>query len=190
MTVKAESPAPAKPASPQPIPPTPTRAGGLSRRTTIGLIVGLIAFVAVAAAVGILDLVKTHPPKPSPTSSPSPTPSSSPAFTPAPGVSGPIAPVAPTSPLPAGTQITYSVTGTKAPDDIISVTFIDASGRSRTQHNVYLPWSMTVTSISQSDVGSVQASSMNRTSKLNCSITTSDGTVLVSNTSDAPQTSC
>ena len=86
--------------------------------------------------------------------------------------------------------MTYSVTGTKAPGDIISVTYVDASGRSRTQHNVYIPWSMTVTPISTSDVGSVQASSLFRVSRLNCSITTSDGAVLSSNNSDAPQTSC
>ncbi|OBH82257.1 hypothetical protein A5681_23915 [Mycobacterium scrofulaceum] len=74
--------------------------------------------------------------------------------------------------------------------DIISVTYVDASGRRRTQHNVYIPWSMTVTPISQSDVGSVEASSLFRVSRLNCSITTSDGTVLSSNTNDSPQTSC
>ncbi|MFY2858407.1 hypothetical protein ACOJVU_00820, partial [Mycobacterium sp. THU-M104] len=60
----------------------------------------------------------------------------------------------------------------------------------RTQHNVYIPWSMTVTPIAQSDVGSVEASSLFRLSRLNCSITTSDGTVLSSNSNDAPQTSC
>jgi len=97
----------------------------------------------------------------------------------------------PPPPTPTGPrQVTYSVTGTKAPGDIISVTYVDASGRSRTQHNVYIPWSMTVTPISTSDVGSVQASSLFRVSRLNCSITTSDGTVLSSNNSDAPQTSC
>ena len=87
-------------------------------------------------------------------------------------------------------QVTYSVTGTKAPGDIITVTYIDASGRSRTQRNVYIPWSLTVTPISQSEVGSVQASSLFLVSRLNCSITTSDGTVLSSNTSNAAQTSC
>jgi hypothetical protein len=95
-----------------------------------------------------------------------------------------------TTTLAGPRQVTYSVTGTKAPGDIISVTYVDASGRRRTQHNVYIPWSMTVTPISQSDVGSVEASSLFRVSKLNCSITTSDGTVLSSNANDAPQTSC
>ncbi|MCH9641025.1 MAG: MmpS family protein [Actinomycetia bacterium] len=87
-------------------------------------------------------------------------------------------------------QVTYSVTGTKAPGDIISVTYVDASGRSRTQRNVYIPWSLTVTPISQSEVGSVQASSLFLVSRLNCSITTSDGAVLSSNTNNAAQTSC
>ena len=102
----------------------------------------------------------------------------------------------PPPPAPAPTtragpqQVTYSVTGTKAPGDIISVTYIDASGRSRTQRNVYIPWSLTVTPISQSEVGSVQASSLFLVSRLNCSITTSDGTVLSSNTNNAAQTSC
>jgi len=87
-------------------------------------------------------------------------------------------------------QVTYTVTGTKAPGDIITVTYVDASGRRRTQRNVYIPWSLTVTPISQSDVGSVQASSLFLVSRLNCSITTSDGTVLSSNQNNAAQTSC
>ena len=87
-------------------------------------------------------------------------------------------------------QVTYSVTGTKAPGDIITVTYVDASGRRRTQRNVYIPWSLTVTPISQSEVGSVQASSLFLVSRLNCSITTSDGTVLSSNTNNTAQTSC
>ncbi|OBF23769.1 MmpS family transport accessory protein [Mycobacterium sp. ACS4331] len=103
----------------------------------------------------------------------------------------PAPPPTTTTTTPAGPrQVTYSVTGTKAPGDIISVTYVDASGRRRTQRNVYIPWSLTVTPISQSEVGSVQASSLFLVSKLNCSITTSDGTVLSSNTNNAAQTSC
>jgi serine/threonine-protein kinase len=54
MTVKAESPASAKPGPPpRPAPPTPARAGGISRGT-IALIVGAIALVVViVAAVGL-----------------------------------------------------------------------------------------------------------------------------------------
>ena len=86
--------------------------------------------------------------------------------------------------------MTYSVTGTKAPGDVITITYVDASGRRKTQRNVYIPWSLTVTPISQSDVGSVQASSLFLVSRLNCSITTSDGTVLSSNQNNGAQTSC
>lgn len=100
-------------------------------------------------------------------------------------------PPPPTTTTPVGPrQVTYTVTGTKAPGDIITVTYVDASGRRRTQRNVYIPWSLTVTPISQSDVGSVQASSLFLVSRLNCSITTSDGTVLSSNQNNAAQTSC
>ncbi|OBB59384.1 hypothetical protein A5757_13710 [Mycobacterium sp. 852013-51886_SCH5428379] len=100
-------------------------------------------------------------------------------------------PPPPTTTTPAGPrQVTYTVTGTKAPGDIITVTYVDAAGRSRTQRNVYIPWSLTVTPISASEVGSVQASSLFLVSRLNCSITSSDGTVLSSNTANTPQTSC
>ena len=98
--------------------------------------------------------------------------------------------VLPATPPAGPRQVTYSVTGTKAPGDIITVTYVDASGRRRTQRNVYIPWSLTVTPISQSDVGSVQASSLFLVSRLNCSITTSDGTVLSSNQGNSAQTSC
>ncbi|MCV7425350.1 MmpS family protein [Mycobacterium montefiorense] len=131
--------------------------------------------------------VTVTPPAPPPPAPPAPP------LAPPPGTTSATAapPVPPPTTTPAGPrQVTYSVTGTKAPGDIISVTYVDASGRSRTQHNVYIPWSMTVTPISQSDVGSVQASSLFRVSRLNCSITTSDGTVLSSNNTDQPQTSC
>jgi Mycobacterium membrane protein len=123
---------------------------------------------------------ETPPPPPAPTEAPPPPP---PATAEAP-------PPTTTTTRSGPRQVTYSVTGTKAPGDIISVTYIDASGRSRTQRNVYIPWSLTVTPISQSEVGSVQASSLFLVSRLNCSITTSDGTVLSSNTNNAAQTSC
>lgn len=125
--------------------------------------------------------VTQEPPPPPPPPSPEPPPATT---TTAP-------PVTTTTTTPAGPrQVTYSVTGTKAPGDIITVTYIDANGRSRTQRNVYIPWSLTVTPISQSEVGSVQASSLFLVSRLNCSITTSDGTVLSSNTGNSARTSC
>jgi outer membrane biosynthesis protein TonB len=133
--------------------------------------------------------VTVTPPPPPPPPPPAPAPNSPPPPAPA-TPSAAAAPPPPTTTPTGPRQVTYSVTGTKAPGDVISVTYVDASGRRRTQHNVYIPWSMTVTPISQSDVGSVEASSLFRVSRLNCSITTSDGTVLSSNSNDAPQTSC
>lgn len=132
------------------------------------------------------------PPPPPETVTVTPEPPPPPASTePPPAMTTTTAPPPTTSTTPAGPrQVTYSVTGTKAPGDIISVTYVDASGRRRTQRNVYIPWSLTVTPISQSDVGSVQASSLFLVSKLNCAITTNDGTVLSSNNGNAAQTSC
>ena len=127
--------------------------------------------------------VTQEPPPPPPPPAPTEAPPPPPATTEAP-------PAPPPTTRAAPRQVTYSVTGTKAPGDIITVTYVDASGRSRTQRNVYIPWSLTVTPISQSEVGSVQASSLFLVSRLNCSITTSDGTVLSSNTNNAAQTSC
>lgn len=86
--------------------------------------------------------------------------------------------------------MTYQVWGTKAPLDRISVTYTDASGHQRTQQNVYIPWTLTVTPISMSDVGSVQASSLLRLSHLNCSITTSDGQTITSQQNNDWQTAC
>jgi hypothetical protein len=145
------------------------------------------------------------PPPPPPPSEPPPPPETvtdteEPAPAPAPPPPPPAEPPPPppetAAPPPPPTtragprQVTYSVTGTKAPGDINTVTNVDASGRSRTQRNVYIPWSLTVTPISQSEVGSVQASSLFLVSRLNCSITTSDGTVLSSNTNNSAQTAC
>src|SRR6476620_2797104 len=120
---------------------------------------------------------------------PPPPPATAEAPPPPPATTSAAPPPPPTT--PAGPrQVTYSVTGTKATGDIITVTYVDASGRSRTQRHVYIPWSLTVTPILNSEVGSVQASSLFLVSRLNCSITTSDGTVLSSNTNNAAQTSC
>ncbi|MGB9248846.1 MAG: MmpS family transport accessory protein, partial [Mycobacterium sp.] len=111
---------------------------------------------------------------------------------PAPAPAPPPAPPAPAPPpAPAGPkQYTYSVTGTKAPFDQITITYTDASGMRRTLSNVYIPWTITLTPISASDVGSIEASSLLRLSKLNCKVTASDGTVLSANENNQPQVNC
>jgi outer membrane biosynthesis protein TonB len=131
------------------------------------------------------------PPPPPPTSAAPPPP---PAPAPAPAPAPPPATAAPPpggAPAPAAPrQVTYSVTGTKAPFDQITITYTDASGMRRILNNAYIPWTITLTPISTSDVGSIEASSLLRLSKLNCSITTSDGKVLSSNENNQPQTNC
>lgn len=82
------------------------------------------------------------------------------------------------------------MTGTKAPFDQITITYTDASGTRRVLPNQYIPWTITLTPISQSEVGSIEATSLLRLSRLNCSITSSDGTVLSSNQNNQPQANC
>ena len=82
------------------------------------------------------------------------------------------------------------MTGTKAPFDQITITYTDASGMRTDPAQPYIPWTITLTPISQSDVGSIEATSLLRLSKLNCSITSSDGTVLSSNENNQPQANC
>lgn len=153
-------------------------------------VAAIIAAIALVVSVSVLvtrtDTSNLATPETSTTTPPPPIQDEITTTTPPP----PPPPAPPTTTQAGPRQVTYSVTGTKAPGDIITVTYIDAAGRSRTQRNVYIPWSLTVTPISQSEVGSVQASSLFLVSRLNCSITTSDGTVLSSNTNNAAQTSC
>lgn len=128
----------------------------------------------------------SEPPPPPPPPAPSPEPSPAPAPAPAPPPPAPAPPPAPPGPK----QYTYSVTGTKAPFDQITITYTDASGMRRTLSNVYIPWTITLTPISASDVGSIEATSLLRLSKLNCKVTASDGTVLSANENNQPQVNC
>jgi MmpS family membrane protein len=132
------------------------------------------------------------PPPPPPPSSEPPPPPPAPAPAPAPApVPAPAPPAPAPEPAPAGPkQVTYSVTGTKAPFDQITISYTDGSGMRRIMPNVYIPWTITLTPISQSEVGSIEATSLLRLSKLNCKITTSDGKVLADNENNQPQATC
>jgi len=130
------------------------------------------------------------PPPPPPPSSEAPPPPPAPAPAPAPAPPPAAAPPAPPPAPAAPRQVTYSVTGTKAPFDQITISYTDASGMRRILNNAYIPWTITLTPISQSDVGSIEATSLLRLSKLNCKITTSDGQVLSDNENNQPQTNC
>lgn len=126
------------------------------------------------------------PPPPPAAAPPPPAPAPAPAPAPPPPAAAPPPPTTPAAPR----QYTYSVTGIKAPFDQITIIYTDASGMRRTLPNVYIPWTITLTPISQSDVGSIEATSLLRLSKLNCKITASDGTVLSSNENNQPQANC
>jgi type IV secretory pathway VirB10-like protein len=138
----------------------------------------------------IVTTTTQAPPPPPREESPAPAPPPSEA-SPAPAAPAPGSPAPGPAPAPAGPkQYTYSVTGTKAPFDQITITYTDASGMRRTLPNVYIPWTITLTPISASDVGSIEASSLLRLSKLNCKVTASDGTVLSANENNQPQVNC
>ena len=72
----------------------------------------------------------------------------------------------------------------------VTITYTDASGMRRVLPNQYIPWTITLTPISASDVGLIEASSLLRLSKLNCKVTASDGTVLSANENNQPQVNC
>ncbi|CDO33353.1 membrane protein MmpS3 [Mycolicibacterium vulneris] len=180
-------------------------------------VTAIVAAIALVASVAVLvtrddDTTNLATPQPSTTTSAPPvqdeitTPPPPPPETvtvtepppPAPAPTSEAPPPAPTTTAPPTTttthagprQVTYSVTGTKAPGDIITITYVDGNGNRRTLRNVYIPWTFTMTPISNSDVGSVEASSLFLVSRLNCSITASDGTVLSSNANNSAQTAC
>jgi eukaryotic-like serine/threonine-protein kinase len=181
--VRPSAPPPSAPPASQPPATEPA-----SSRTQI--------WVAVAVSLAILvvplfaaKVINHH--KAPPSSAPETSVVTDTGQPPAPAITGIPAPPPPTETAPAGPkQYTYSVTGTKAPFDQITITYTDASGMRRTLSNVYLPWTITLTPMSASDVGSIEASSLLSLSKLNCKVTTSDGTVVSANESNQPQTKC
>ena len=94
-------------------------------------------------------------------------------------------PLVPTTTAMSGPrQIKYSITGTRAPGDAITVTYTDAWGKERTQQNIYLPWTLTITLNEQDHAPAVRASGQSLAfgSTLNCSIEATDGLGLFSTT--------
>jgi len=148
----------------------------------------IAAIVTMLPAIGIIGYVlsRASPPTTGVPLSPSATTTALVASQPAPPVAAPVMPTT----TPAGpVQITYSVTGIKAPADSIMVTYVDASGRLRTQPDADIPWTLTLAPTSPSAVRSVQASSLLGDSQLNCTITTSDGRVVSSSNRNDPRVS-
>lgn len=96
---------------------------------------------------------------------------------PAPGQTVPPTAAAPPPQIDPRT-IVYTVSGTKQPGDIVTITYTDASGALRTDFNVALPWQRSLVPGANVFLNSVTAASF--VSRLNCSITDSTGQALVS----------
>jgi hypothetical protein len=72
--------------------------------------------------------------------------------------------------------VTYIVSGTQQPGDIVTVTYIDGTGAPRTDFNVTLPWSVTV----GGDMVLKSVTAVSLMSHLNCSIADANGRPLAS----------
>jgi hypothetical protein len=116
------------------------------------------------------------------------TPSASPrTAAPAPETSTPATnPPPETAPNPR--TIVYSVSGTRLPGDLVSVTYTDEQGAFRTDLNVTLPWSRTVILNPNVEINSVTAISF--ASQLNCTITDALGSTVASQSYNTIAATC
>ena len=83
-------------------------------------------------------------------------------------------------------QIVYTIAGNQRPNDPVTVVYADETGALLTEHNVTLPWTMTVTP--NVPVNYVTANSAG--SQLNCWITDVSGATVASDTEFAVSTTC
>jgi hypothetical protein len=127
----------------------------------------------------------TPPPSPSQSPSPSPSPETVTTVTPSATASSE---APPTTSETEARGFTYTISGTRRPGDFVAVTYIDATGVPRTDFNVTLPWTKTVTPAGAMLLKSVTAVSL--ASRLNCAITDADGQRLTSQDFNAIATSC
>jgi hypothetical protein len=134
----------------------------------------------------------TTQPRPSATSTPTtppplPSPSPETVTTVTPSVTAP-AQAPSTTPETDARSFTYTVSGSRRPGDFVTVTYVDATGVPRTDFNVTLPWTKTVTPTGGMLLKSVTAVSLG--SRLNCSITDADGRTMASQAFNAIATMC
>jgi Mycobacterium membrane protein len=93
-----------------------------------------------------------------------------------------------TAPQTDPRTITYTVSGTRQPGDIVTVTYLDESGVPRTDFNITLPWTKTIIAGSNVLLNSVTAVSV--ASHLNCSITDANGQTVGSQDYNTIATTC
>jgi hypothetical protein len=150
--------------------------------------------IVPSSSVPIATPPLTTPPLPSATTTP-PTPPPSPSPSPSPETVTTVTPSAtapaeapPTTSETEARSFTYTISGTRRPGDFVAVTYIDATGAPRTDFNVTLPWTKTVTPAGAMLLKSVTAVSL--ASHLNCSITDADGQTMTSQDFNAIATTC
>lgn len=95
------------------------------------------------------------------------------------------------APLPPDTNtntITYTVSGSRQLFDLVTIIYTDEQGFPRTDINVALPWSRTVTLNPGVTIESVTATSV--AAQLNCAITDAAGTTLAAQNNNAMIANC
>jgi hypothetical protein len=85
--------------------------------------------------------------------------------------------------------ITYTISGTRQPGDFVTVTYIDGTGAPRTDFNVTLPWTKTVTPAG-ADLLLKSVTAVSLASHLNCSITDGNGQAAASQEFNTIATTC
>lgn len=92
----------------------------------------------------------------------------------------------PPSPAVDPRTVTYTVSGTQQPGDIVTVTYVDGTGAPRTDFNVTLPWSITVAG----DMMLKSVTAVSLMSHLNCSISDANGRAVASQNFNTIATTC
>lgn len=96
------------------------------------------------------------------------------------------APPPPAAPDPR--TVTYTVTGTRALIDLVTIIYTDEQGLPRTEVNVTLPWTKTLVLNPGVNFESVTATSV--TGQLNCAITDATGATLVAQNNNSMIATC
>jgi hypothetical protein len=91
-------------------------------------------------------------------------------------------------PAPGTKTITYTVTGTRQLFDLVTIIYTDEQGFPRTDVNVALPWTRTVTLNPGVTVESVTAASV--MAQLNCAISDASGATVIAQTNNSTIATC
>jgi hypothetical protein len=175
-------------------------------------VAGVAGAVLVLAVIGTVVIVRGGDSATTtariPPSAPAPVVARPPATTPRPAATTPstsllpetVTTVTPSATTPTGAAppptpdvdqrtITYTISGTRQPGDFVTVTYIDGTGAPRTDFNVTLPWTKTVTPAG-ADLLLKSVTAVSLASHLNCSITDGNGQAAASQEFNTIATTC